>query len=74
MAKIYEDTTLNDKIYTALLRAGKNATDSDVSAVSNAMRDANEMIGLVMMLRIVLIYELHNKILEETDSNYDSTH
>lgn len=40
MAKIYEDTTLNDKIYTALLRAGKNATDSDVSAVSNAMRDA----------------------------------
>ena len=40
MAKIYEDTTLNDKIYTALLRAGKNATDSDVKAVRGELRDA----------------------------------
>ena len=38
MAKIYEDTTLNDKIYTALLRAGKMLRQRCIR--SNAMRDA----------------------------------
>ena len=40
MATIYEDETLNDKIFTALLRAGKNAEDSDVKAVRGELRDA----------------------------------
>ena len=40
MATIYEDETLNDKIYTALLRADKKAEDSDVAAVRGELRNA----------------------------------